>query len=60
MYSIIELLKQDKCYCHKQKEIITLKNCEILNCRNSKSCTTKTNNKYDKELKNVKKNSRNF
>ena len=60
MYSINELLKQDKCYCYKRKEIINLKDCEIFECRNSKSCLTKTNNKYEKEMKDAEKKSKNI
>ena len=30
----------------------------MFDCRNSKSCMTKSNNKYEKETKNDKKNSK--
>ena len=50
MYSIVKLLKKDKCYCYKKKEVIKLKNCEMFDCRNSKSCLTKSNNKYENRL----------
>jgi len=60
MYSIIKLLKKNKCYCYKKKEVIKLKDCELFDCRNQKSCMTKSNNKYEKETKDAKKNSKNL
>jgi hypothetical protein len=31
-YSIIKLLKQDKCFCKKTNDEITLNDCKLFNC----------------------------
>lgn len=49
---------ENKCYCYKRKEIIKLEDCEMFDCRNQKSCLTKSNNKYDKETKDAGSNSK--
>lgn len=58
MYSIKKLLMENKCYCYKRKEIIKLEDCEMFDCRNQKSCLTRSNNKYDKETKDAGNNSK--
>lgn len=44
-------LKNNKCYCLKRDKIITLLQCENINCKRMDSCRRKTNNDINKELK---------
>lgn len=47
----INKLKNNKCYCMKSSEDITLKDCILFQCRSWKKCMKKTNNDVDKSLK---------
>lgn len=53
--SVLDLLKQDKCYCLRRQKVISLLDCDVVNCHREKGCRKSTNNKVDKELKNVRK-----
>ena len=44
-------LKNDKCYCSKIDDDISLKDCDSFNCKRWKKCMKKTNNDTDKDLK---------
>jgi hypothetical protein len=51
-YSIIKLLKQDKCFCKKTNDEITLNDCKLFNCSRWKSCMKSDNYRFNKEVKN--------
>lgn len=55
MTSILELLKQNKCYCIKKQKVIKLSQCDIINCHREKGCTKSTNNKVEKEIQNARR-----
>lgn len=53
--SVLDLLKQNRCYCLKKQQIIALTECNFITCHREKGCRKSTNNKVDKELQNGRK-----
>ena len=49
-------LKNDKCYCIKSQEDISLQNCDLFSCGRWKKCMQKTNADINKEIKRRNKN----
>lgn len=56
--SVLELLKNNKCYCLKKGQIIGLSECNFATCHREKGCRKSTNNKVDKEIKERRRKNR--
>lgn len=53
--SMLELLKQNKCFCLKKQMVIELSECTLTTCHREKGCRQSTNRKVDKEMNNGRK-----
>lgn len=54
--SMLNLLKDNKCFCYKRQKEIALSECEINTCKREKKCTKTTNGLVTKEINNARKN----
>lgn len=46
----LKKLQNNKCYCLRREEDISLKDCTMADCHRFKSCMNKTNNEINKQM----------